>query len=299
MKTISLIISLFFTAAQAGTLNYEMNDQNQIRVQMFSSEASLEFEHPELIGFFRGPCGTDSCEVASDSPLTLTYQVSGASTCDALDGNQEWQGPLTATDGQHQVNLAAIESNTTFTLMCIDSSGQFDLHQVDITVTAPGFCTTEVYPPGLARVDGVYANYNDGVEFGNSTNVTFEANIAISTFLTLSEFSFDQPDTRRRITLVTAPTNYDPIEAGTISVSTCPGDFSQTAECVFNVTNNSTLFFSTRPSDAGSPFNFCILDPTQSYYINYITTPDPYNQAPNCANGAQSCAFFYSEAVMN
>ena len=298
MRTyVLLLLSCWFGTLQAANLTYELNEQNQLRITPSSTTATLEFEHPEMIVFFHGPCGSETCDVPSDAGLTLTYEVSGAATCDALDGNPEWQGSLTATDGQHQVMLSPIENDTVFTMLCVDAFGKFDIHQVSINVTAPGFCTTDVYPPGLIRVNGVYRNYNDGFNFGESTNASFLANISINSFLTLSDFSFPQPDSRRRIALVDAPSNFNLMAISTISISECPGDFTETATCVFEVNNNSNVFFSTRPSDAGS--FYCMLDPEQAYYINYITTPDPYNEAPSCVNDEPDCAIFYAEVFMN
>jgi hypothetical protein len=193
--------------------------------------------------------------------------------------------------------LNPIEGDTVFTILCLDALGQFDTHQVSINVTAPGFCSTDVYPPGLARANGVYRNFNDGFDFGQSTNASFLANIGINTFLTLSDFSFPQADSRRRIALVDAPSNFNLMAVTTISISECPGDFTETATCLFEVNNNSNMFFSTRPSDADS--FFCVLDPQQVYYINYITTPDPYNEPPSCNDDEPDCAVFYAKVFMN
>jgi hypothetical protein len=298
MKTITLLMLLWMGALQAANLEYELHEQNQLRITPATTTVDLEFEHPEMILSFTGPCGSSACEVPSDEPLVLNYQLSGAAVCDGLDGNLEWQGSLTATDGPHIVNLSPLESNTQFTLLCTDAFGQFDIHQVDITVTEPSFCSTDVYPDGLFRIDADYAFFNDGFNFGESTNATFLANVHNDNFLTLSDFSFPQVNARRRIIMAPAPTNFNLISQGTISVSECPGDFSETATCVFTVSNTTNLFFSTKPSDADS--FFCLLDPEQTYYINYITTPDPYNEPPECANqNHTSCAFFYAEGIMN
>lgn len=160
-------------------------------------------------------------------------------------------------------------------------------------------CTTDVYPPGLFRENGTYEQYNDGEPFGVSTNTSFLLDIRINRFVVLDNFSYPQVNAWRRIVFVDAPTNHNMMHVGTISVSECPGDFSETATCRISVHNNKTIFVTTRPGDSDID-PFCKLDPNKSYYINYVLTDDPYNGMPECADVTDTvCAMFYSETLLS
>ncbi len=158
-------------------------------------------------------------------------------------------------------------------------------------------CNDSVYPPGLLLVEGEYATFNDTYPFGVSTNTSFELEINTSRFVALSGFKMPQDSFKRRIVFEQAPTNYNMMSQATISISECPGDFSATAACVRVVNNFTTWFFSTDTAD--DPNLYCILDPNKTYFINYVLSPDAYNEAPACKNPADNkCAVFYTEAVL-
>ncbi|MCX7554698.1 hypothetical protein OS175_12480 [Marinicella sp. S1101] len=154
-------------------------------------------------------------------------------------------------------------------------------------------------PMGLIPVNGSYQFFNDGFGFGESTNSRFLAPVSTNEYLSLAEFSFSDADTRRRIVFNDAPTSENLIDEATISISQCPGDFTESATCVIPVNNNSNVFFSTRPSDLGDPL-YCVLDPEKSYYFNLIMSPDPFNTIPSCDEPTDTqCSAFYAEALMN
>ncbi len=186
-----------------------------------------------------------------------------------------------------------IEMTENKELIFLSTENRVVLAETDDSLSA---CTSAIYPPNLLIEDGLYSEFNDGYPFGQSTNTNFIADISTNEFLSLSGFNLTTPNTRRRIVSEVAPVNYNPMDQGTISVSRCPGDFSETAVCRFVVNTFSVLLFSTNQND--DPGTYCILDPAKTYYINYVMSADPYVELPTCLNQAhQSCAIFYIELI--
>ena len=163
------------------------------------------------------------------------------------------------------------------------------------SVAGGGSCSSNNYPPNYEPVFASYESINDGFGFGQSTNASFLLNIELDQFVALSDFGTTQTNFRRRIVFVDSPTNYNLFWQALITVSHCPGDFTANAVCSMVVHDSSTLHFSTNPND--DPGFYCILDPNESYYINYVLTPDPYTTGSRCHNISHTeCALFYSEA---
>jgi|GEM_PF-2121527 len=243
------------------------------------------------IEFFMANGQSGAVDILSPGDVTLSWQASEVSDCTAsadppVDG---WSGnkPLVGSED------LVVQHDTVLTLECDALTETLDL---SYTVQ----CDPSMYPPGLTMVEDVYANINDGFPFGESTNASFLLNIWNTQFVALSDFSFPVDDEIRRIVFVDAPTSHNHMDSGTVSISACPGDFSEeTATCVLPVHNNSTLFISTRDSDplSAAP-GYCRVDPRQTYYINYVTSPDPYGEAPSCLSpDDNNCAMFYSESL--
>lgn len=243
------------------------------------------------IAHFLANAQPDAVEVVSPGDVTLSWLASQVSSCTAsalppIDG---WAGDKPLSGQQDLV----VGQDTVLTLTCDGL-----VETIDVTYTL--LCDPSMHPPGLTMVEDVYANINDGFPFGESTNTSFLLNIWNTQFVSLSDFSLPTEETTRRIVFVDAPTSHNHMDTGTVSVSECPGDFSdETATCVLPVHNNSTLFISTKASDplSESP-GFCRLDPRKTYFINYVTSPAPYDEPPSCqAAGAEDCAMFYSESL--
>jgi hypothetical protein len=97
MRTCLLLLFCLTGRLQAANLTYELHEQNQLRINPSATTATLEFEHPEMIVFFHGPCGADECDVPSDAGLTLTYEFSGAATCDL-----GWQSRMARCFDRHR-----------------------------------------------------------------------------------------------------------------------------------------------------------------------------------------------------
>ena len=159
-------------------------------------------------------------------------------------------------------------------------------------------CSSDVYPPAHTRISGLFRDINDGFDFGESTNTSALLSFHITRFYALSEFGTDRLDFRRRIVFEDAPSSHNLMRIGTFSVSECPGDFTETARCRKQIQSLSTLFFSTRPDD--DPELYCLLEPGERYYINFIHSPDPYGASSECRNSSHNeCAMFFSETTLS
>lgn len=282
-----------------GSVFFEINQQKMV--------LNTDQVQSDVIQSFVGPCGQEACQVAANSPFALSYVVTGANRCFGTGGNLNWRIDHPHTNGLHTVNIVPLQNDATFTLNCIKASNS-STHSLAVNITTDngggggGSCSTSVYPPTLTRKNGVYRDYNDGFDFGESTNASFMLDISNNQFYTLSGFSLlgnSNLNIRRKITLVDAPTQRQ-IDQSTMSISECPGDFTQSATCVIPISAtlpNSLVKFSTLPSD--DPNVYCILDPSKTYYVNFVNSPNPYTSLPSCRNGSHTaCTIFYSEGVL-
>ncbi len=247
------------------------------------------------INNFRVNSQSPTAVVGPSTSATVTWSTTDVNNCSASANPAVpgWSGSVATQGGAG--TAVTIDQDTVLTLTC-DSLQR----TVSVTYTQNSSCTTSIYPAGLSIVQATYASRNDDQPFGVSTNTSFELDMQNTTFHSLSGFSFPQADSRRRINLVDAPTQRQ-IDQSTMSISECPGDFSPTAACVIPISTslpNSVVLFSTKPAD--NPDFFCILDPTKTYYANFVNSPDPYNVTPSCAIGSNiACTVFYSENLQN
>ncbi|MFC3193135.1 hypothetical protein ACFODZ_02660 [Marinicella sediminis] len=263
---------------------------SQVRTISLTQQSTGGGGGSPVINFFTVDNQSNSAVVSPPGTATIAWDADNVTSCTAGSSPTVtgWTGSKNAS-GSQQVTFS---QDATVTLTCGTAS-----RNVNVDFNENSSCSSSVYPPGLNRVSGTYAEYNDGLNFGEDTNVTFELSINNDQFAALSGVNMNS-NTRRRITF-TAPPTQQFFDQAMIAVSECPGDFTDSGTvCTRVVTNNSGLFFSTRPADVDSPFNFCVLDPTKTYYFNYVTSPSPYTTAPTCQDGSR-CTFFYSEGVMN
>ncbi|WP_223787151.1 hypothetical protein [Marinicella meishanensis] len=294
MKTVALLM-LMVGSAQAANLAYELNEGKVLKANPNNATYTLNTSPAlGLITAFVGPCGGSECTVPKLNPFTISYTVSGATFCSGSGGIDAWLGIKPSADGTYEIEVPFLAADTSFVLSC--SAGALE-HSLVINILVDeqnSNCSDVVFPPGLTAVANTYRQINEGFDFGQSTNSTVELTLSNNEFAAISGFFLDQTNFRRRIVFEQAPTNYNLIESATITVSECPGDFTDNAVCKRTVNNFSNMFFSTNPAD--NPVLYCIMDPTKTYYINYVTTPDPYNEAPYCQNGGDTeCTIFYSE----
>jgi hypothetical protein len=244
-----------------------------------------------VINFFRVNNQSNNATVTPPGTATISWDADNISSCSANSTPTVtgWTGSKSATGSQS----VTFTQDATVTLTCGTA-----VSTVNVDYNENSSCSSSVFPPGLNRLDDPYTDYNDGFAFGASTNASFELSINTDQFATLSGVSLPS-NFRRRLQFVPPPTQTF-FEEATMSISECPGDFTDGgALCKWTVFNNSSIRFSTFASDVGSPFNYCVLDPSKTYYLNYVTSPDPYVTAPACESGNR-CTFFYSEnAVSN
>ena len=293
-----LTILLMFTAfmAQAQTQVYELTDQDSLDIDINQQSLNLIQANnlPEINELSISGCSIGPCQVVPGINRQVTVITTNTSRCRVDAPELGWQQLWTGAGTRHFLT-PVVEVDTTLTVTC--DNPQFAMVSTALEVhMEQSTCSNTIYPPGLSIVTGAYANYNDGFDFGTTTNASFELTLSTNQFAALSGVSL--PANFRRRVVLTDPPTQRLIEQATISVSTCPGDFTESgAVCLMVVDNSSNLFFSTRPEDADHPINFCVLEPDTPYYINYVTSPSPYTNAPNC-QGSNSCTIFYSEAAM-
>lgn len=303
MKKLAFVVLWLSGGVQAAEFNLSFSAQGSVQFD-FDQQAMLlnvGQQQSAVLPTFVGPCEQDVCEVNANTPFSILYTVYGANQCYGTGGPVSWQTNHPHANGPHVIGIEPLLADTSLTLNCVQAS-DLSIHSltVHITVTGGLNCTSALYPPNLNRVNGVYSQYNDGFNFGVSTNTSFELDIVNTQFYALSGFSLtgDNPlNVRRKITLADAPTQRQ-IDQSTMSVSECPGDFSNTATCVIPISTtlpNSVVRFSTVPSD--NPAIYCILDPAKTYYVNFVNSPDPYNTPPSCRIGHSACTVFYSEGL--
>lgn len=177
-----------------------------------------------------------------------------------------------------------------FNLLCLKNQ---ESERIEIFVPESP-CSSDVYPQNLQPDFRDYVVLNDGREFGTSTHTSVLINISNNRFVVADNFTTPTQRFRRRIVFEDPPTSHNFAELSTISISECPGDFSNSAVCVFDVNRGSNLYISTRLNE--DPDQYCILEPGTSYYFNVINSPFPYSVQPYCRNLSDSeCAIFYTE----
>lgn len=161
-------------------------------------------------------------------------------------------------------------------------------------------CSSVPVLPGLSPVNHDYVtDLNDGFQFGETTHTDVLINLATNQYAQAVNFRYPTPQNfRRRIDFVSPPTNYNKANQTTVSVSSCPGDFSTSAACVKVVAPFTSMRFSNNPNDSASIY--CILEPGETYYFNVVHSPDPYNQSPSCLSSSDNeCALFFTETPSN
>ncbi len=228
---------------------------------------------------------------------TVTWSTTDINACtaSASPSVSGWSGAK-ATNGTQTLTIT---QSTTVSMTCDGITRNVSVTYDDNT--NPN-CSSNVYPQGLSLGQATYIEINDNQQFGESTNTSFLLNMNTSQFFALSGFQYDAIDSRRRIVIADAPTNFRLMGQGTMSISECPGDFTNTAKCVIPISRsgaNRTVRISTRLTDIGDPL-YCVVDPNETYFVNFVHSPDPGVVQPECDSAQnQTCAVFYSEALLN
>ncbi|MGJ8664005.1 MAG: hypothetical protein ACSHWU_10150, partial [Marinicella sp.] len=161
------------------------------------------------------------------------------------------------------------------------------------------FCIDVDTPPGISAANFNYVlDLNDGLEFGVSTNTDVLINLFNTHYAVASNFTYpDTPNFRRRLDFVSAPTSHNKAHLSTVSISLCPGDFSETAVCSKVVESFRSMSFSSDTND--NPSLYCILEPGKTYYMNVINSSSPYTITPSCDDMSDSnCALFFTETSL-
>ena len=230
---------------------------------------------------------SQSNSVTVSGAAAVAWSTTDISSCtaSASPAVSGWSGSKNVSGSQN----VTFTQDTTISLTC-------DGIERSVNVIFSNNTNCPAMPSGLTRVNQPYSSFNDGFNFGESTNASFELQLRETEFATLSNFSYEVANERKRLVFTDAPPSLGIMGAATISISECPGDFTSAALCVMEVNNASTVRITTRPQDSTGGL-VCKVVPGESYYINYIMSPAPYTSPPNCAapiNGR--CTVFYAES---
>lgn len=242
------------------------------------------------ITYFRVDGFNNSTTVTPPGTATVTWASTDTTSCTAsstptLSG---WSGAKSTTGS----SSITVTENTQLSLTCNTDSANFS-----ITYSNNSDCSTSVYPQGLTIDNMTYGSINDGFSFGEDVDTDVLINIQNTHFASVSGFTLAFPNFRRRMDFVTPPTTHKKAVQSTVTISECPGDFSGTAVCSKVMESFRSMSFSTIPTD--NPLLYCILDPSKTYYMNVINSPDPYNVSPRCQDLSDStCAVFYTETEL-
>ncbi len=254
------------------------------------------------INYFKANGASNSTSIQSPGAVSITWSVSNADSCTATSSpvNGAWNHTFNPNNSSSkQVNIS---QTTTLSLLCGNSSRnvQVILNENNDPDPPPG-CTTNVYPgPGLAIKNYNYATLKDGNEFGTTTS----GNVAITINNTnFASVEFTTPNIQpfsRRINFVTAPLHIgNKADKTSFSISSCPGDYSQNAECVVTVNNNGGNVKITTLSGYDGVAGYCVLDPNTTYYMNFVNKENPYVGSPQCLDpGDAVCTPFFSEGEL-
>lgn len=245
--------------------------------------------------YFRANGLNNSAIISQPADVTISWNVSDASSCQATSSPSVSDWNQTFNPNSSSSKLVNIQETTTLTLTCGNDSKNV---QVILDDSIPQGCNTSVYPePNLNINSNTYAAIKDGNEFGTTTNGSVVHNILNTEFSSLKFTAPSSTTFRRRLNFIPAPTNAKKADKTTISISTCPGDFTATAACVVTVQSGDVWKISTDPSVGGS---YCKINAGQEYYMNFVNKQDPYATSPPvCLNPSDfECAVFFSEGEL-
>lgn len=165
-------------------------------------------------------------------------------------------------------------------------------------------CSDEVFPPDVRRIAVEYESIpNARRPFGESTNGGRLIEFGEGRFMTV-RFQTPNAPFRRRLVFVDAPTSHnfpDWLNNGAVvTISRCPGDFAPEGACRLEyATRGRDLKISTHADEADAIW--CKLEADETYYLNFISTGEPYSRAPTCrdspAYDSRHCAVFFSETA--
>jgi hypothetical protein len=163
----------------------------------------------------------------------------------------------------------------------------------------PADCNHIQTPPllNLSPIQTSYSNANGGQAFGTSTGTNAIINFSIHQYLQLSDFGTSQINFYRKLQFYPAPSNLNSSYINVVSISECPGDFTQSATCLATVAGAgfSQIKITTDPN--ADENEYCKIEPGASYYMNIIHDQFPFDtQEGRCAfTTNQTCAIFFNE----
>jgi hypothetical protein len=236
--------------------------------------------------------------IVESGDTTLTWTVGNdATSCTASNG---WTGNKAFSNGPHNQTLS-ISSTTTYALSCSNQFGTTN-RQVTVTVTTDPVdpsCAGISMPPLLSQspVQMTYTAANGGQPFGTSTGTNLIVDFNINQYLELSGFSTSEVNFYRKLQFYPTPSSSNATHVNVVSVSECPGDFTESATCLATVAGSgySQMKITTNPNETGS--DYCKIERNKSYYLNIIHDQYPFDTVQGrCAFTSNvTCAIFLNE----
>ncbi|MCX7552643.1 hypothetical protein OS175_02030 [Marinicella sp. S1101] len=245
-----------------------------------------------------GSSATSVVVTGPGATATIAWSASDVSTC-AASSNPTllgWNSASIGTNGT--TSPLSITETTTVSLDCDNLPVQ--TRTIIFQTQVDPACASTVLPNNLTEgpVQTDYTLLNDGFPFGTNDDTNAIADFNVTQYMEISGFSTSQTNFRRKLQFFPTPSNFNSPFATTMSISRCPGDFNpSTAICtrLFVTTQFPQVRISTNPSD--DPNTFCVIQPGQSYYLNFLHDNDPFDQTPGrCGFQTDSrCAVFFNE----
>lgn len=218
-----------------------------------------------------------------DGSVTITWNASGANSCEAGGTLPGWSGSKQAGSRSETINLNDVDEDTyTIRLRCSNAAGYSSWATQSLTVEADNLVCTDRPPPShmtrraYFRYDGGGGTDFEGVWGpwpGNQKHqVWLKQNEYVALQFNAGDFNPNGPLLQMKV--VTEAWNQGNSFGALIwSVSPCPGDFNQTyiendtstlGTCLVRGT---TFKVGTRES-----LGVCAIEPNTNYYLNVTTT---------------------------
>jgi hypothetical protein len=199
--------------------------------------------------------------------VTVSWNVSEATSCTAQEGFGTWSGSVSANAGNNQqVVNATVSGNYIFTLFCQNATSNDSASSVTISVNEPtGNCT----PPTLAGSTVAWEDIRLAAWPFPSFQQDF-VGVGQGQYLAVEFFTGSVIASGAVSTIPASITNGNRL----ITFAPCPGQFTeQPSQCSFQWGLGGTLGWST---DSSADAAFCPLLPNTTYYMN-ITFTDGVN----------------------
>lgn len=299
----SFVTSTSYTTQSGGAYKLSCGNnfgvtESQVQINLTAPPVVTINATPAIVN--SGDSSTVSWSVAN-SPTTCTF------TGDWPAGEQTNVSPAFYSS---PIVLNNILSNKTLSLSCTNTAGTSSVQSINITlqgssnsqwttcndnspanlilngnedrvIIANGTATLGSYNGTYAEIQGSGSNNPWPGSLGQNIHLSLDKNKYIAAQFTTDGNGYDGK-------FELSPTNSFEGEnpAGrTITISSCPGDFSNNLSQARCITTSSTLYWSTKTVPSGPAGFFCELDKNTTYYLNIVDSVNSENdnyETSNC-----------------